>query len=267
MGAKRAGYVVGISLISLSVAACNVTKKDAMTVGGAGAGAALGSLFGSGTGRIISMVAGAAAGAWLGRELAGYLDEREQRQLVRQTQSTATTGRTETWTNPDTGTRVSTEVTGQTTSTESFQVPVKKSKLSNNEMPPFDFVGKQFNVLKNANVRGGPSTNFKVVGSLRANTTVDVIGKVTGKPWYIIGENGVVDGFVYTTLLQPTEAAVATVLADPSAGDNPDVNMLSATTTANCREITQTIVLKDGKEKTETVKACEGPNGWQTKAA
>lgn len=30
-----------------------------------------------------------------------------------------------------------------------------------------------------------------------------------------------------------------------------------------CREVTQNITLKDGSTKTETVKACKGPDGWE----
>ena len=254
--------VVGGVLISL--VACQTTKQEIGTLAGAGLGVLAGSLFGDGKGKIVAMVVGAAAGAWLGNQLGKYLDEQEQKKLVEQTQTTATTGKAETWKNPDTGTSIKTTVVAERTKTENVQVPVKKAKITMNEMPRLQLIGQRYEVLKNSNVRGGPSTNYVIVDSLQSGNIIDIMGQVDGEPWFVIGENGVASGFIYSSLVAPTDDYSEFVLADPSTSSDAGVEFLATSASTNCRDIKQTIVLKNGDEQTETITACEGPNGWET---
>lgn len=53
-------------------------------------------------------------------------------------------------------------------------------------------------VLTTANVRSGPSTSTEVVGKLKANSSVNVTGKVEGKNWYRLNDGG----FVFGDLIQ-----------------------------------------------------------------
>ena len=108
------------------------------------------------------------------------------------------------------------------------------------------------------NVRGGPGTDFVVVGSLNSGEVVDVIGKVQSSNWYMIGEGGAASGFVYAPLLKPS-ATAAPQKAAPAGEIATEAVMASQT----CRTIEQTVVLADGSQHKEQVTACQGPDGWQ----
>jgi hypothetical protein len=51
-----------------------------------------------------------------------------------------------------------------------------------------------YTVLKTANLRAGPSTNTSVVGKLRAGSSVNVTGKVSGRNWYRLDDGSFVFG-------------------------------------------------------------------------
>jgi uncharacterized protein YgiM (DUF1202 family) len=111
-------------------------------------------------------------------------------------------------------------------------------------------------------VRGGPGTDYKRVGSLASRETVDVIGKVEGKSWYMIQQDGVGSGFVSSSALNRTSTAMAST--SPAASVPTDqVETKTVTAAQECRTVNQTIILADGSEKTEDVTACRGPNGWE----
>lgn len=265
---KRVTQGLAIGTVAISLAACQMNNQTGGTAVGAITGALIGSQIGDGRGQIVAMVVGAAAGAWLGNELGRMLDEREQREMVRSTQESATTGQDNTWTNPNTGTTVRTSVVEESAETQQVQVPLKQSRIKTGNIPPFSLIGKQFQATTNANVRGGPSTDYEIVGSLQNGEFVDVIGQVDGTNWYIIGENGIGNGFVRSDLVQETQADSQVVLADPNAPSNDDdVVLVSAPATTQCRNIQQVVVLQDGTERSETVKACKGANGWETQSA
>jgi outer membrane protein OmpA-like peptidoglycan-associated protein len=59
-------------------------------------------------------------------------------------------------------------------------------------------------VLKNANVRSGPTTGSAKISFLKAGQTANITGSVinAGKPWYKVGLKGSKTGFVYAPLIQ-----------------------------------------------------------------
>lgn len=70
--------------------------------------------------------------------------------------------------------------------------------------------------LRNANARGGPSTDFDQVGRLSAGDEVTVTGKVTGRDWYRIALGDGTEAFVWAPLLgEPPEPTPAPA-TDPS---------------------------------------------------
>ena len=56
-------------------------------------------------------------------------------------------------------------------------------------------------LTRNANLRAGPSTEAAVIATLDAGTGVDGVGKVVGGPWMLVGVDGVVRGYIHTSLM------------------------------------------------------------------
>ena len=82
----------------------SMTKEQKGTAIGAGAGAVLGVLLGSGTtGKVIAGVVGAAAGGFIGNQIGKHLDEKDKEKLAESTQKALDSGESQAWDNPDTG--------------------------------------------------------------------------------------------------------------------------------------------------------------------
>jgi hypothetical protein len=58
-----------------------------------------------------------------------------------------------------------------------------------------------YTVLKSANLRAGPSTDTSIVGKLKANTSVNITGKVSGRNWYRLSDGS----FVFGSLIRVSE--------------------------------------------------------------
>ena len=110
--------VGAIAAVILALAACtqdqngNVetplggTKQTLGTLGGAGAGAFIGSNISHGSGNLAATVIGGLLGAFIGSEIGKSLDNADKLQAQQATQrtlETAPTGKTVTWQNPDSG--------------------------------------------------------------------------------------------------------------------------------------------------------------------
>jgi len=246
--------VLGLAIAALVLSGCQTEKKDIGTLAGAAAGALIGAQFGGGSGKILAIVGGAVAGGWLGRQIGGYLDEQDKQKLAESTQRTAVSGSTQTWRNPDTGVSVRTEVIDTETKQETYNVAYRTDRVK--EVPPIDYIGERYVSTSNMNVRGGPGTNYAVVGKLSKGQSVEVVGKVEGRDWYLLSQDGVGQGYGYAKLLQPTGDEIS--LAGDSVADQPNVQVQQVRDTQTCRTIEQTVVLKDGSERKEQVKACKG---------
>lgn len=226
---------------------------------GAVGGGALGNALGGKSATIVAAIGGAAAGAWIGNQIGQYLDERDRQELSRSTQVSAVTGTPQTWRNPDTGATGATKVTETHTSPATVAVPVLKDRVE--QVPPLELIGAPYRAKRSATVRGGPGTDYKALQSLEAGQTVDVVGKVQASNWYMIGEGGAASGFVATSLLQPLPPE-----AQPPAEAAPAPAVATETvqvaTKRTCRTIEQTVTTPEGP-KSESVTACQGPNGWE----
>ncbi|MCP5367936.1 MAG: SH3 domain-containing protein [Hyphomicrobiales bacterium] len=251
--------VLGLAVAALVLSGCQANKKDIGMIVGAGAGALIGAQFGGGAGKILAIVGGAVAGAWLGGQLGKYLDEQDQKRLAESTQRTAVTGQSQTWKNPETGVSGRTRVVDTETKEQSYNVAYRTDRIK--EVPPIDYIGERFVSSGSMNVRGGPGTDYAVVGKLAKGESVEVVGKVEGKNWYLLSQDGIGQGYGYAPLLQRTGDEIN--LAGDSAASQPNVAVSQVRNSQTCRTIEQTIVLKDGSEKTEKVKACKGPDGWE----
>lgn len=52
-----------------------------------------------------------------------------------------------------------------------------------------------------ANLRAGPSTEARILTQLESGTGVDVVGKVSGKPWMLVATGGEIRGYVHESLM------------------------------------------------------------------
>lgn len=107
MGLSRrinAALVIPVFAAALVVSACE-TKEQQGTVAGAVVGGAVGSLFGSGSGRVVAIGAGALAGGFIGNRIGKNMDDtdRLKAQQAAQRAQTAPVGSNVQWSNPDSG--------------------------------------------------------------------------------------------------------------------------------------------------------------------
>lgn len=147
---------------------------------------------------------------------------------------------------------------------EKSDVSVKVLKGQLEKIPPLEIIGTSYRTVKSANVRGGPGTDFVVVDNIRQDAVVMVIGKVQNKPWYLIGDGDVANGFVYQTLLEAVpETESKELTADKTGKDTGVVQEEEVEAERLCRTIQQKITTADGATREEAVTACQGPNGWK----
>ena len=96
--------VVVLAAGLLFLGACE-TKRETGTLVGAAGGAAVGSLFGSGSGRVLAVGGGAIIGGLIGNRVGNYMDEKDELEAqanMNRAQS-APVGQSVTWNNPDSG--------------------------------------------------------------------------------------------------------------------------------------------------------------------
>lgn len=154
------------------------------------------------------------------------------------------------------------------TGTQHQKGNVRKKALKGRleQLPPLDVIGLPYQVLKSANVRGGPGTDFVIVDGIKQGETVKVIGKVIDANWFLIGNDELVNGFVYAPLLSEI-LSKSFAAAVESKGDRKtqDIGELEAKTGSGehtCPSIQQKITSADGSTHEEEIEACKEPSGW-----
>lgn len=256
-------FLVFTLTVTLLMGCAGMSKEDTGTYGGAILGAAICHSFLKGSNKALWTAVCAAGTAFIGNQIGKYLDEQDRQRMAQVTQQAATTGQTRTWTNPENNTRGVARVTATQTKVEPVKVKVLKKKIK--KVPPLDMIGQTYLVEKRSNLRGGPGTDYEIVGSLAANKAVNVVGKVKQNDWYLIShDDGVGSGFVYSSLLKPAPNEV------PSAPDTQthenDIAEQQVVADRVCRNIEQSVTLADGATHTENIEVCQGANGWEKKA-
>jgi uncharacterized protein YgiM (DUF1202 family) len=183
------------------------------------------------------------------------LSDEDQAGLATSTQQAIATGEDGNF--QGSGSKANITVKKESTKTKKNKVPVLKDKVQ--EMPPLELIGAQYQATSGTNVRGGPGTDYKVVGKLSAADTVDVIGKVEDKTWLLIGQGGVATGFVFESLLKPTGQ-----MGGSQPAPEGEVAEIQTATEVTCRTIEQEVTLDDGTTHNEQIKACQNPDGsWE----
>ena len=203
-------------------------------------------------------------GAYVGDKISRHLREEDRARQAAATHQAMVSGKSSSWENPETKIKGKARVVSTQTVAKPVKVKVLKGKVKT--VPPLDIIGAAYETISTSgtNVRGGPSTDYVVVGKLESATPVNVIGKVKEKEWYLISEDGVGSGFVFASLLK--EAPAALVESDPDKVDSSLVEEQQVAEKRICRTIENSIQLADGTVHKETVNACRGPNGWETQA-
>lgn len=212
----------------------------------------VGSVLGYGT-----VTQAADVGCLVAGDLAKLLGEEDQEELAKSTEHAIATGESSTFEGEESGTQGSVTVTGTTTTQQDSSIVVLKDKIQ--DMPPLELIGAEYVAASGTNVRGGPGTDYKVVGELVVAEKVQVIAKVEDKTWYLIGQGGVATGFVYQPLLKPTGR-----IGGGEPAPEGEVAEMAATTQVTCKTIEQQVTLDDGTVHTEQIKACQKPDGsWE----
>lgn len=254
---------------SLLLSSCAQTGgTPSKTQKGAGIGAIAGAILGASVsddkkkGAVLGALLGGIAGAGIGR----FLDEKDKQRLATSTEQTIVTGNAQSWNNPETGVSAQTQVKETVAQTEQRSIPVLKDRVQ--QVPPLEFIGEDYVAAGNANVRGGPGTDYAVVSKLSQGATTRVVGKVQDKNWFMISENNIGSGFVSADLLKPAGIAmIAPPAVAPMAVPPANVEQASVAATSTCRVVTQQVTLKNGQTESQDVKACRGPNGWEIMSA
>jgi Bacterial SH3 domain len=105
--------------------------------------------------------------------------------------------------------------------------PVSDVKLTN-----FEPVAGRWQVGKAANLRAGPSTDFPIVGGIKAGQPLEILGKVPGAEWFAV-KMGERHAYIHTRLLhqmdEPPPVTSTTIVAVPAPVKQAAVMQVPAT--------------------------------------
>lgn len=250
-------------LILITLTSCKLleSKENLGGLLGAAAGYQLGDKAGKNkSNRKYYRIAGAYLGYLAGSGIGKKLDEEDRKRMVQTTQQAVVSGKSTSWSNSKNKTSGTSKVVNTIAKAEPIKVKVLKSKVK--KVPPLEIIGSTYVASKRTNVRGGPSTDYVVVGKLENEQTVRVVGEVKGQPWYMISEGGAGSGFVYKPLLS---AAPTVEVEEEAVVDASDIAEEVVAQKTLCREIENSVTLADGTTQNEKLTACQGPNGWEIK--
>lgn len=258
-----AGLAMGAALVAQPVSAQgildSIDNEDIGRILGGVGGALIGSQFGKGTGKVVAVGAGALGGMFLGGEIAKHLDSRDQQGVVDTRQRALESSQPVAWRNPDTGV----ETTARVTETAYRPAPAPRaagSAAPKNDVvwrvPPMQLIGADYRATTTSNIRGGPGTDYAVMGQLKTGEVVHVVGKVVDRDWYMIARNGLGSGFVSASLLQRVPGSGGTV-------ERP-LSTASLSNLRECSVIEQQVTLPDGTRETRRARACRtADGGWE----
>lgn len=182
-------------------------KQEGGALIGAAAGAFLGSQVAKNE-KTLGALVGAAAGAAAGSYIGCRMQSTDTAMAQQATKKALETGQTQVWNNPRTGASGRIDVVSS-----SYGPPVDSRNLrfasGVQSLPSYDAMGGQYAANATANLRSSPSTKGKVVGKLSAGQSVDALGAAPGGGWILVGQNGYAVGYAAASLLRPLQMADA----------------------------------------------------------
>ncbi|MBU0499296.1 MAG: hypothetical protein KJ558_09495 [Gammaproteobacteria bacterium] len=201
---------------------------------------------------------GAAVGGLVGYGIAKALTPPNKRRMVRSTQTSLVTGESSEWHDKKTGVRGRTAVKEEKVADKTVTATYMKDRIA--ELPPLELnVGGQYKLIEDANLRGGPGDDYQSHEDLKKDQTVDIIAKVENKPWYVMSRNGAAVGFVDSKYLEATGVPVDAT-HKPAKGDE-SIAAVEVTAKQTCRSVEQQVTNKKGKVVSQTIQACQQPDG------
>lgn len=267
--------LVAIALsLSLGIMGCQTMETKA------GAGQGLGALIGGAIGAIVGDpneeklafgAIGAVIGGLVGHHIGQYLDQQDKAAIESATArslETVSDGETQKYTNPDTG--VTAAITAKETRTEAKTIQIVHER-SIAPPPALDIIGATYVATTGANIRPEPSKRRKSVDYLAAGSTIDVVGKVSRSPWYMLARDGKSIGYTHASLLKPVPKSAgkgvlttkSKVMKDLDVYKSDDsVVLASVQSTTECRTVDYTIdVAAKGQREDSSFEACKGSDG------
>lgn len=257
-----------VCALALNLSGCETlpespfTKEQIGSVLGAAVGLVAASELCDGDNKELCYLASTALTTYVGNRIGKHLDEQEKLEMAQATRQSLVSGQTQSWSNAENNISGSVKVVESATVEAPVKVKVLKEKVK--EVPPLDIMGETFQVNNDINVRGGPSTDYQVVGSLKGDEVINVVGKVQGTNWYLISQDSVGSGFVRSDLVRPAPEAV--LLASDKVYADDELAETQISDTQLCRTVEQSVTLADGSVASDSVQACQGANGWVVKA-
>ena len=222
--------------------ACDATGQK--QEGGAAIGAVLGGLLGSQISkneRTLGAVAGAALGAAAGSYIGCRMQSTDQARAQAATKAALDEGRSQTWSNPQTGASGRVDVLAA-----SYGPPISGDRFrferGVQSFATYEAAGGEYYAPNTVNLRGGPSASSPIIGKLTGGERFTALGSVSGGTWLLVDRYGAAAGYVAASVVR-------------SAGVVP---------TSNCRTIQTTTNVRGYGAQTERFNACrDGRGEWQ----
>lgn len=173
-------------------------------------------------------------------------------------------GRKVTWQNSKTG--ASATLTPGDTSLEKRKIKAAMRK-GVVVTPNMVLIARGYQAARNANLRAGPGTGYKVVGGLAKGERLSALGAVGKGDWILVALDGEVVGYVYAPLVAPDPKARAELReagsgAEPRSGKNLVVETLTVST--SCRTMDYTVRTAQGDPTQDAFQACKASDGaWE----
>lgn len=271
----RAAFLTA-SLLGILIALTGCQTMDTKTGQGQAIGAMIGGVLGatagdSKTDKLLYGTLGAVIGGVIGNQIGKYLDQQDKAAIERatvQSLQSSGDGQTQRYDNPESG--VVATITPSDTRKEQKTVRVVHDRTV--EPPPsLELIGETYIAKSGARVRPSPDTTRDAVDFLPKGSKIDVIGKVSGRDWYMLARNGKSIGYTYAPLLKPSpsssdEKALTTPEKEQEQIDlqlqQGSLMVASVDSTTECRTVNYTIdAVKKGQQEQSSFEACKAADG------
>lgn len=199
--------------------------------------------------RTLGAVIGAGLGAAIGNNIGCRMDRKAQQDARQAFQRALDTGKTQSWSDPQTGASGRIEVLGPATSAGGSNGGgyVGRWRFAEGVTPAIraSSAGGTYAANGRINVRGAPNTSASVVDRLQPDEQFEVAGTVAGG-WLAIVENGLIQGYVARSVARPS-------------GEGLD---------SGCKLVEQTVNERGQPSYRERFNACrDGSGSWRLTAA
>ncbi|MDB5441171.1 MAG: cell surface protein [Caulobacteraceae bacterium] len=243
-------------LSSIFNCAASGNKQETGALIGAAAGALLGTQVAKNEQTLAGVLGaglGAAAGSWVGCRMQTTDQTRAQTAI----QTALTSGRSQTWTDAQTGAsgRVDLypayETANQPTVRQVAYRDLRYADGVNTAGSEYAIAPGLYTVNSVANLRANPGQRANVVGRVAAGEVFNVVGNVNSGDWLLVERNGVVVGYVSADLARPA----------PAQSNRQPAQQISS----NCQEVSHVLSTTQYGQQTERYRACRDNSvsgGW-----